>query len=229
MDRSLVIQQFIKKLDRKTTYVEIGVRTGDAFFTVKADHKIAIDPSFAFSRWKQFRCLVKNPSNLHNKFFEITSDHFFEKFSPTILAKGIDVAFVDGLHTYEQSLRDTMNCLRYLKDDGVVILHDCNPESADAATPLGSGDDRDNAVYRGIWNGDVWKTIAYLRATRKDLHVFVLDCDFGVGVILKTHPESTLAYSAADIDKMTYAELKKDRKTILNLKDPGYLYDFLAP
>ena len=39
------------------------------------------------------------------------------------------------MHTYEQSLHDTINCLKYLKNDGYIILHDCNPKSAESGSP----------------------------------------------------------------------------------------------
>ena len=33
------------------------------------------------------------------------------------------------------------------------------------------------------WNGTVWKAIYQLRTTRKDLHVCVVDTDWGIGVV----------------------------------------------
>lgn len=73
----------------------------------------------------------------------------------------------------------------------------------------------------------MWKTIVSLRATRKDLNVFVLDCDFGLGVIAKGTPENMLEYSADEVKNLSYSDLSGNRQSILNLKDVNYLEVFL--
>lgn len=65
-----------------------------------------------------------------------TSDLFFREQAPQVYKnKKIDIAFVDGMHTYEQSLVDNVNCLKYLREDGYIILHDCNPQSLESGSP----------------------------------------------------------------------------------------------
>lgn len=230
MNRALIIQEFINSNKNKNiTYLEIGVLSGDAFFRIRAKNKIAVDPVFSFSGWKRFRYMVKNPSNLNNRFFRMESDFFFEKHGYELAKNGIDFSFVDGLHTYAQSLRDTLNCLKYLNHGGAVLLHDCNPTSEIAARPTDClAELKKDPAYQGAWNGDVWKTIAFLRSTRNDLRVFVLDADFGVGVVVKGKPEGRLSYSAEQIAAMRYEDLAARREEILNLKPVDYLYRFLA-
>jgi hypothetical protein len=80
----------------------------------------------------------------------------------------------------------------------------------------------------GLWIGDVWKAIVHLRSTRPDLLVGVFKCDQGVGFVRKGAPESTLPYSVEQVAALTYADLKADRKRLLNLKSPRYLGEFLA-
>jgi hypothetical protein len=48
------------------------------------------------------------------------------------------VIFIDGLHTFEQTLQDSYNSLNYLAQGGVIILHDCNPPSEASSTPAQS-------------------------------------------------------------------------------------------
>jgi hypothetical protein len=48
----------------------------------------------------------------------------------------------------------------------------------------------------------VWKAIVYLRSTRHDLRIAVLNCDRGVGIVRKGLPESRLSYSAAQIEAL---------------------------
>jgi len=102
--------------------------------------------------------------------------------------------------------------------------------SAAAALPAESFEDIakiNPPGFTGIWNGDVWKTIVYLRAARKDLNVFVLDCDFGLGIITKEPPENILKYSADEVHNLSYDDLSKNRKTMLDLKEVTFLQKFL--
>ena len=121
MERLNIIQTVVE-MTRAKTYLEIGVASGAIFFRVKARHKIAVDPRFEFSTMKRLRYLIKNPWNIANKYYEMTSDEFFQNEGANVEQSGIDVAFVDGLHTFEQSLTDVSNCLRYLNKGGVIIL-----------------------------------------------------------------------------------------------------------
>lgn len=190
MDRISIIQDFVDMLGAET-YLEIGVRFGDSFFPVRCKNKIGVD--------------IVIPSWLKGgEFFEMTSDEFFEKHP-----RNFDVAFIDGDHTYEQSLRDAENCLKWMNPNGVVLLHDCNPTDPYMASPT--------LVYgRPNWCGEVWKTIVNLR-TRKDLSVYVLDCDFGVGVVRKTPPLTSVNIRKNLIKLMTYDSLNTNRKNLLGL------------
>ncbi len=230
MDRISVIQEIIDRRSAKT-YLEIGVRSGDAFLKMRAKSKYGVDPVFTISHGKKIRYYFKNPYNIFNKYFSVESDIFFDKEKSLLSKTGIDVAFIDGLHTFPQSLKDVQNSLGYLNDNGVIVLHDCNPSSAAAALPAKSLEDIGKVNppgFSGVWNGDVWKTIVCLRATREDLNVFVLDCDFGLGVITKGRPENTLKYSAKEVQNSSYADLSKNRRTLLNLKEAGYFREFLS-
>ncbi len=232
MLRTDVLQKIIdhKKAQR---YLEIGVNNGDNFFPIEISHKVAVDPSFAFSPERQKEWETKNPDNLKAQYVNATSDDFFAQ---TAASERFDVVFIDGLHTYQQSLQDVLNSLDRLNDNGVIMMHDCKPPHVAAALPAPSlqaaEDLQKNAATRvpgwdGIWCGDVWKTIGYLRSNRSDLRVFVLDCDFGLGIVMKGQPDNSLDLSAAQLDKMTYADIFNGDGSLLNLKDENYLFDFL--
>jgi len=229
MNRVTILQKIINK-KKGGTYLEIGVLAGDTFLRIKASHKLGVDPNFEISPTKKLRYYMKNPSNLFNKYFHMDSDTFFGTEHIYLSKTGLDVAFLDGLHTFSQTLTDVQNVLMYLNKKGVIILHDCNPLSEVAALPAKSIREiqKLNPLgFTGTWNGDVWKTIAYLRAIRKDLNVFVLDCDFGLGIITRGTPENMLGYSAEEVEKFSYTDLSNHRKEILNLKDTESLKAFL--
>ena len=213
----------------RPVYLEIGVSRGFAFRRISADEKIAVDPAFKLSA-RSRRLADAKARATH--YFETTSDAFFAKETAFLEQHGIDVALIDGLHTYGQVVRDVENTLRYLRDDGVIVLHDCNPALALIARPAASQADfmaqQKGPLVIGVWSGDVWKAIVYLRSTRHDLQVAVLKCDMGVGVVRKGFPESRLSYSAAQIEALNYADLAADRERLLNLKPPRYLGEFLG-
>lgn len=229
MNRLTVIQEIINR-KKANTYLEIGVETGYTFLRVKAKKKIAVDPKFRLSKGNKIKFLFRDISNIFNEYYEMTSDIFFETKSNELRKYGLNVTFIDGLHTYAQSLKDVQNCLKLLKEDGVIIMHDCNPPSEAAAHPLNSYNHAKTLTLPGYsdeWCGDVWKTIAYLRSTQANLSVFVLDCDYGLGIITRGSPESMLEYSEEEIDNFSYSDLEKNRAEILNLKDTDYFKKFI--
>lgn len=231
MIKEEVIQAFLNQI-HGNTYLEIGVASGGSFWAVKAKHKIGIDPGLRIKFNKRVRKKIAEIFNFrYERLYRWTSDEYFANNSAiSFLSKHkIDVAFIDGLHTYEQSLKDVLNCLNYLHPSGVIILHDCNPESKSSGffiPPKNVKGETDE--LHSNWSGEVWKTIVDLRSCRKDLNIFVLDCDHGVGVITFGKPENRLAYSQEKIAKMTYEEFFKSRNELLNLKNPDFLYNFLS-
>lgn len=214
-----VIQAVIASLNART-YLEIGVADGQSILQVDAPVKIGVDP-------------IAPSGSVHGAvasgtmtYFQMTSDEFFSSPPSTIRTSGIDVAFIDGLHTYRQSLRDVENCLEYLNPSGVILVHDCNPPSETAATPAESWDDAAKMNlpgWSGIWTGDVWKTIVHLRSCRSDLNVGVADCDFGVGVVCRGGQKDLLPYSSRDIQFLSYADLVQHRLAFLGLFRPSEL------
>jgi predicted O-methyltransferase YrrM len=213
----------------KPAYLEIGVSHGYALRRIRADEKIAVDPAFKLSARSR---RLADAKARESHYFEMTSDAFFANEAAVLETRGIDVALIDGLHSYGQALRDVENTLRYLRDDGVIVMHDCNPPYALMARPAESHAEflasLRGPLAVGIWSGDVWKAIVHLRSVRDDLRVAVLKCDFGVGIVRKGVPESRLSYSAAQIEALDYADLAADRVRLLNLKSPRYLGEFLA-
>ena len=196
-----------------TLYVEIGVREGESFRYVRADAKIGIDPE----RMPSMNALLPGET-----FFAVTSDAFFEERAHEVLAaESIHVALIDGLHEFRQALRDLTNLEPYMRRDGVIILDDCNPPSAERAseTPIG-----------GAWNGDVWKLPAYLIGERRDLSTATIDADEGVGVVTGFGASGTPGDEAVvqRYKALEYDYLAANRAEVLNLVPPTR-FDALLP
>jgi len=154
MLRSEVIQAALN-LFTDSRYLEIGVDQGITFHQVKASYKVAVDPRFCFDT-EQAR--LERPDC---RYYEITSDQFFQNHATQHPA--FDVIFLDGLHTFEQTLRDLFNAIAYLRSDGIVIIDDIRPVSYSSSL-------RDEAaalvVKRhlpqesdGAWMGDVYRLL----------------------------------------------------------------------
>lgn len=224
MDRLQVLQTLMVKKNLKN-YLEIGVFNGHIFFRIKSKFKIAVDPEFQFDAWRKAGKVLLNPLNLFNQYFEKTSDAFFAEDAPAIFASAkLQLALIDGMHEYAYALRDVENCLHYLSDDGVLILHDCNALTKESSGTFAQW----KAInYRGTWNGDIWKTILHLRSLRPDLTAFVLDCDHGLGVVVKK-PSATLSYTQAQIESFTYEDFNRNREEWIGLKPASWFYTFFG-
>jgi hypothetical protein len=235
LKRYNMIQQcidVIKKRKSKVNYLEIGVQTGFCFFKIKANKKLAVDPDFIIKTKNKVKAYIKNLSNFNNKFFELTSDDFFEQKKDYIKSVGgLDVVFIDGLHLYEQVVKDIKNSLTYLNKGGVILVHDCNPLNENAAVRAYTSSEvaaMNLPGYDYIWNGDVYKAIVELRATRYDIDVMVINSDHGVGIITQGNSEVPLTLSKEQLAGLNYADLDKNRESYLNLKQASYFPVFIS-
>jgi len=222
MDRFEVIQYLVDKKNYKR-YLEIGVFNGEVFFKIKASSKVAVDPVFHFARETKYKKMLNNFSNVNARYFTKTSDDFFKEDAARLFAKKkIDLCFIDGMHEYDFVKRDVLNTLEYLNEDGVIILHDCNPLSAAAEVSYNEWEKRG---FTGDWNGDVWKVIVYLRSLRDDVNVFTLDTDQGLGIVTKGSPCSKLNFSEEQIKQFRFEDLNANRVEWLNLQPENYLFE----
>lgn len=211
-----IIQKVIDAVNAKK-YLEVGLGPfTECFQKITCKNKIGVDPCRP--------CNIDQLINEGTKYIQLTSDKFFEEKNKYIEEK-FDVIFIDGLHEYKQVLKDVENSLECIKDDGVILMHDCTPYTKEMATPFTSTLNL-NSLPLGVWTGDVWKAAVHLRSTRDDINLFVMDTDFGVGVITKGENKNKLNLSISEIENMTYGDLDKNRKELLNLKDEEYIDEF---
>ena len=102
-------------------------------------------------------------------------------------------------------------------------MHDCNPATKEAARTY---EEWKAMGSTGQWNGDVWKAIVHLRSFRNDIDVFVLDCDYGLGIITKRKPENNLSFSLQQIKSFMYEDFNANRAPWINLKQADYSYEY---
>ena len=186
-----------------------------------APEKIGVDPI------SPSPAVLMETSKPGVRYFALTSDEFFQKVAPQALAGGVDVVFIDGLHTYDQAYRDCLNSLKYLNPGGLILLHDCLPTSELEARVADNFEDA-SKLNAGMasnynWVGDVWKAILRLRAQHTDLLTCVLHCDHGIGLVYKARNQSGLSLTLAQINAMNYADLARDPRRLLGLRKAKHL------
>ena len=55
----------------------------------------------------------------------------------------------------------------------------------------------------------------------------MLDCDFGLGIITRGEADNSLNLTEQDVAKLTYDDLSRNRKQLLNLTDETFFFEFL--
>tara|TARA_B100001989_G_scaffold69663_1_gene47342 strand:+ start:452 stop:1129 length:678 start_codon:yes stop_codon:yes gene_type:complete len=176
-----MIEYLIKKNNYKK-YLEIGCDQNQLFSRINIQNKVGVDPA--------------SGGNVRE-----TSDNFFEKNKDMF-----DIIFIDGLHIYEQVKKDILNSIKYLNDEGVILIHDCLPDSmAKQAVPR----------YKLQWNGDVWKAIVDLRRNT-DLEIFTCEIDQGIGIIKKNKNTSILKIDKP-IEKLKFEDYYENYKNYMRI------------
>ena len=227
--RLALIQALIDK-NHYNNYLEIGVSIGTVFFRIRCRKKAAVDPEFGFNKFKivSRSARLGNFSNLSAKYFEKTSDKFFEEDAGKLYHHDLDICLVDGMHEFSYALNDIQHTLDHMSDNGVIVIHDCNPRGAENACSFNEWKARG---FTGEWNGDVWKSIVYLRSLRNDIDVFVADIDYGLGIVRKKPAanNSKLSFrNFEEIDALDFSQLEMNRQHWLNLQPPHYLNDYFG-
>lgn len=180
--------QIINNLIHKNgykSYLEIGVRDGDCFRQINSNDKVGVDPDKA-SAATEF----------------VTSDEYFDKSD-----KKFDIIFIDGLHHSDQVIKDIENSLNHLNEGGTITMHDCLPTNEFMQLiPL---------TTQNEWTGDVWKAYLKYRQERSDLSMYVINCDWGVGVITRGNQNPV----QIDVD-INYQNFEKFKLEWMNVISP---------
>ncbi|MFW6008717.1 MAG: class I SAM-dependent methyltransferase [archaeon] len=193
-NRTDIINYVIDKYNLNN-YLEIGVRnTKENFDLIECKNKEGVDP---------------NPMNKVD--YEMTSDDFFGKLSKN---KKYDIIFVDGLHTKEQVYIDVINSINHLSEKGFIIVHDCNPPTKEHARSYD-----EYLKTRGEWNGDVYMGFIKLNKDLKNWNCFVVDIDFGCGIITKHDKYNRFLKKNNDLNlnELNWNYFNKNREELLNL------------
>jgi hypothetical protein len=188
-------------------YLEIGVESGQSLQFANADtHSVGIDPApkivHGFDAWA--------------KIFKTTSDDFFSNHNVkdcegvNEFGTGcINFSFIDGLHYYDQVLRDFINVEKSSNKNTIIAMHDVFPAIPATATRAW------NTVY---WAGDTWKIMPILAKYRPDLKLYTIPTfPTGLGVVFNLDPTSTVLSDNIDMIIKEFADDTYDISKPINL------------
>ena len=111
---------WVHQILRPETYVEIGIRHGDSLRAALPETKcVGIDPEPA----------IEGPLPPDTRVFAMTSDEFFgsHDLAEVLGAENFSLAFIDGLHLFEQALLDFIHLERFAARQSIVMIHDSLP------------------------------------------------------------------------------------------------------
>ena len=103
-----IINHLIEK-NNFQNYLEVGVHEGENYKNINVKRKVGVDPK---------------PLTTNTSVLKLTSDQFFEKNKLKF-----DIIFIDGLHLEHQVDKDIKNSLNFINENGIIVMHDCNPPS----------------------------------------------------------------------------------------------------
>ncbi len=187
-----IINQIIKKKNY-TYYLEIGCQADENFSKIQIDKRVGVDPY---------------DGGTHR----MTSDDFFK-----INKDSFDIIFIDGLHEYEQVLRDIKNSVKFLNKNGIIIVHDCLPSKIWHQTI---------PQTHSSWNGDVWKAIVECR-TFEDLDTYTCIADHGLGIIFNRKNTNKLNFESKNFKKLKFKDYYENHKKFMNTISENDLFDLI--
>jgi hypothetical protein len=177
-------------------------------------HAAAMPPTLAIGvdPEPKLTCTLKTETHM----FIETSDVFFarRRLDSLLAGRPLSIGFIDGLHVYEQALRDFINLERYCERHSVILLHDTVP--LDEATQSREKNTR-------FHTGDVWRVVICLKHYRPDLDVFTIAAPWtGLTVVTGLNPASRVLAdcyeeAVARFIAVPFHEIKDTMMDALNL------------
>jgi len=165
------------------TYLEIGVAGGHSL-AVSRCASVGVDPGFAVDQE------VLAPVSL----WRCTSDEYFRSLgegSRTPFGElPIDLTYIDGMHLFENAMRDFIGAERYSSPSSVIAFDDVLPRNINEAA-------RNPAMFP--WTGDVFRIRFALKKHRPDLKQVLVDTEpTGTLLVARLDPASSVLCDRLD-------------------------------
>ena len=126
-----------------------------------------------------------------------------------------DLVFVDPMHSYENSYEDLLWGFHLVRPGGALVVHDCNPASAEVASADFVG---------GEWCGLTYCAYLNFVIGRGGIRYLTVDTDYGVGIVFKDEGAPAVSSlieaewaSNSRQDPSRYRFFAEHRRKLLNL------------
>ena len=211
---------------RPRVYLEIGVATGKSLALAQAGTRaLGVDPVAAVADQLVYHSPANSP-----RLYKMTSDDFFatQNLCNEMGRDCFDLAFIDGLHHFDQVLRDFINLEQFAGPDSMILIHDCLP-----VDPLVATRERSTA----FWTGDVWRIIPCLQSVRPDLEIVTLPvAPAGLAVVRRLNAASRVLanHYTGIVEQFEQMELPVDwvercRLLAVEQAEPAFRLDRIMP
>lgn len=185
------LHEFLRRVHevlKPEVYLEVGVQYGTSLaLAEKSRLAIGVDP--------QPLMWATDNQRPNQEVYAMASDTWFE-FTKMPIHPPVNLGFIDGLHLFEQALRDFMNMERMMTPGGVIIVDDVLPYNQAIA---------EREQPPGDWTGDVWKVYPILHQVRPDLKITLVDTQ-PTGTMVITNLDSDYDWQS-HIERATAAQL----------------------
>lgn len=159
-----VIAQGLKDAGFLENYLEIGVQKGYCFNQIaplcRRAYAVDIDDCYRH---------INQNENL--RWYQGSSKDFFEKIMRHLATMKFDLVFIDGDHNHEASLNDFEMVLPFVKQGGIILLHDTYPP--------------DERFLSKSYCNDSYKTAQYIKDYYSEYEFVTLPFSYGISIFRK--------------------------------------------
>ena len=151
----------VAKIYKPKLYLELGLYQGETWRKVVPHCEQAIGVDVVDRGF--------SGGEIHIK----TTDSFFNTFD-----RQVDMAFIDADHCFESVLKDFHNVSTRLREGGVIIVHDTDPES--------------DSLFDKGYCGDAYRVVAWLESHEEYNAVTLPVAEAGLTIATKKNSSRTL-------------------------------------
>lgn len=217
----------IARITNAKTYLEIGLKSGSAFFDVSIDSKIGIG--------QEIENNIFNAADIRSQTIKISSGEFFTNLSQLKATVGSipetwDVIFIDDLRTFESTYDTFANSVAYSTDQTIWIINSTVPGDSYSAYP-----DRAHSIFvrrssglaGNVWAGDVYKAIFAIHDNFPDIsYCTLMDLRTPATILWKSQRQERAAVfkSLTEIACLTYCDIFKNAELLVPVEYINFPY-----
>lgn len=185
-------------------YLEIGVQYGKSLLANPIPFRVGVDPFLQFD--------VRTCSSPDLQLFEMTSDEYFTHYKHE---EPFDVIYIDGLHQFEQVVRDFMNSLSVAHEKTIWIIDDTVPCDIFSALRVQAETvalrKKQTGHHSTAWHGDVYKFVFFLNSFFPWFNYFTTHRDgYNQQTFVWRSPQTSIQsvkFSLKEITNLSYLDM----------------------